>query len=323
MNILITEPGHYSDTALDLYRSCGKVELGVDPSKDLTEQVGEVEVLVLRLRYSIGLEILEAAPRLKMIVTPTTGLDHLDQDGLRKRGIGIISLKGETGFLRSIPATAELTWGLLLAARRNIVPAANSVIAGGWVRDLYRGSDLKGKTLGILGCGRIGSMVAGYAKAFGMRVLAHDRQPIQIEGVEKVSVEALYCESDVISVHLPLEKDTEGFVDRKAFGAMKLGAIFINTARSGIVDEASMLDALASGSLAAAAVDVLSGEENFAEKISDGHPMREYAKHNDNLLITPHIGGASWDSMHATEIFCAERFTRMAARLFEQSDPGE
>ncbi|MBC2601093.1 NAD(P)-dependent oxidoreductase [Puniceicoccus vermicola] len=308
MNILITEPEHYSEKALGLYRFAGTVKLGVDRDRSLKDQVEGVNVLVIRLRFRIDREVLDAATDLQVIVTPTTGLDHLDLKELDQKGIRILSLKGETEFLRSIPATAELTWGLLLAVRRGIVPAASSVTNRIWERDLFRGRDLKGKVLGIVGCGRIGSIMVGYAKAFGMTVLVHDLQTIQIDGVDQVPLQELYRRSDVVSIHLPLEEETRGFVDRAAFTEMKDGAVFLNTARSGIVDENEMLEALKSGKLAGVGVDVISGEDAFAGKVPEKHPLLEYADTAGNLVITPHIGGASWDSMHATEDFCAERF---------------
>ena len=250
MKILIAEPEHYSTRALGIYRSLGEVRLGLDEGAPLAEQVSDVDILVIRLRYRVGREVIASAPNLRVVVTPTTGLDHLDLEALEEHGVQVLSLKGETGFLRSIPATAELTWGLLLAVRRRIVPAVSSVAQGEWERDYFRGRDLKGCVMGIVGCGRIGSMIAEYAKVFGMSVLVFDRSPIELAGVEQVSLDELYQKSDVVSIHLPLEAETVGFVGPAAFARIKEGAVFLNTSRSGIVDEDALMEALRSGRLA-------------------------------------------------------------------------
>jgi len=165
LKILVTEPENYSLVALETYRSLGEVDLGPLDNDALASKVAGYDVLVIRLGHVIGRALLEKTGKLKVVVTPTTGLDHIDLDTAAEKQVTVLSLKGETEFLRSIPATAELTWGLLLALVRHIPQAYPSVLKGEWQRDRFRGHDLSGKTLGIVGLGRIGRTVAARALA--------------------------------------------------------------------------------------------------------------------------------------------------------------
>jgi len=248
-------------------------------------------------------------------VSPTTGLDHIDLGRLSERRIGLVSLQGEHGFLRSIPATAELTWALLLAVQRKLVPAALSVRDGQWDRSLFVGRDLRGKTIGILGVGRVGEMVAGFARAFGMRVLGHDLRERKSEGLHYVDHETLYHESEILSVHLPLEPRTMNLVGAEALDSLPRGAIVLNTARGGIVDEEALADRLEAGILGGVGLDVLAREhspERSAHRSAER--LIRLARQGLPVLLTPHLGGASIDSMRATERFCARRLKQVLQR---------
>lgn len=311
MKILIAEADGYAPEALDIYRGLGEVIFGVPGALDrraLLERLEDVDILVVRLRYRVDAALIQAAPRLRAVVSPTTGLDHLDLGALEAAGVKVVSLRGETSFLRSIPATAELTWGLLLAVKRRIVAAARDVQAGAWNRDRHRGSDLAGRTLGILGLGRVGQKVAEYGHAFGMSVLAHDIRPVPRERAQPVGFEALLRRSDVVSLHVPLDPGTRGLVGRGALQLMRPGAVLINTSRGAVVDEAALAEALEAGHLGGAGIDVLENEEIYTEHgIPASHPLRRLLDQHPGLVITPHIAGASFDSMRATEVFCARR----------------
>ncbi len=310
MKTIILESGHYSDTALEIYRSLGQVVLLRDECPiEKSSDIWDAEIWVVRLKYRLDRALLEKAKSLKYIVSPTTGLDHIDRDYAKERGIDIISLKGETEYLDSIVATAELTWGLLLSLTRNIPFAYADVIAGDWNRDQYVGFDLRGKTIGILGYGRIGKKIAVYAKAFGMRVLTHDIREMSLdEGISLVSKEVLFRESDMVSVHLPLEENTVGYVDACCIDLMNPESFLLNTSRGKIIDETALLKALEDHKIKGAAVDVLSNELSFDKKEEiHANPLVSYAKKHENLLITPHIGGASYDAMRNTEVFVARK----------------
>jgi len=160
-------------------------------------------------------EVLDQATRLRAIATPSTGLDHIDVAYAARKGIRVISLRDETELLDSITATAELAWGLLLAVVRHIPWAFDAAKRGHWARDEFRGHQMSGKTLGVLGYGRLGRMVAEYGKAFRMRVLACDvREMAPEDGVEMVSFETLLRESDILTIHVHLTEETRGIKPR-------------------------------------------------------------------------------------------------------------
>ncbi len=301
--ILIAEPDGYDADAIAAYRGLGEVRLGLD-GRSFAAAAADCDVLVLRLRHRVDAAVVAAAPRLAAVVSPTTGLDHLDLPALERAGAFVVSLHGQTEFLRTIVATAELTWGLLLAVTRRVAAAASDVVAGRWDRDRFIGTDLSGKTLGILGLGRIGAQVAGYGRAFGMRVLAHDPVP-RPELAEPVEIDRLFEVADVLSVHLPLTEATRGLVGRGLLFSMKPGSVLINTSRGAILDESALADALTRGPIAGAGLDVLDGEPLLAG-LGTGPIVPLIGRHR-GLVVTPHLGGASADAMRATERFCARR----------------
>jgi len=237
--------------------------------------------------------MMAAAPGLRAITTPSTGLDHLDLDAAAARGIAVLSLKDDRAFLDGITATAELTWALLLACSRQLPPAVEAARRGDWARDRFRGHQLAGKTCGILGCGRLGTMVAQYARAFRMEVIACDLEPVELSWVEQVSMDELLARSDVLSLHVHLTEANRGLLGATEFARLKPGAVLLNTSRGAIVDEAALLAALEDGRLAAAGLDVIEGE--WRDDLAD-HPLIRYAASHANLVITPHVGGVTYES---------------------------
>ena len=304
--ILNLEPDNYSTDALAILQSLGSVDRGPLTRRELLARIDDYEIVIVRLAHKIDREILDHARRLKVIVTATTGLDHIDLAYAEAKNIEVLSLRGETDFLRSIPATAEHTWALLLALVRRIPAAFQSVLAGEWQRDRFKGHDLAGKTLGILGLGRIGEMIARYGQAFGMRVLAYDPyRKDWLPGVERAANQSeLLRQSQILCVHVPLNEETENLLGAAELAQLPPGSILVNTARGQVLDETALLDALASRRLAGAALDVLWNERDAGSNLS---ALVQYARTHDNLLITPHIGGATYESMAATEIFMAHR----------------
>jgi len=304
--ILNLEPDNYSTDALAILQSLGSVDRGPLTRRELLARIGDYEIVIVRLAHKIDREILDHARRLKVIVTATTGLDHIDLAYAEAKNIEVLSLRGETDFLRSIPATAEHTWALLLALVRRIPAAFQSVLAGEWQRDRFKGHDLAGKTLGILGLGRIGEMIARYGQAFGMRVLAYDPyRKDWLPGVERAANQSeLLRQSQILCVHVPLNEETENLLGAAELAQLPSGSVLVNTARGQVLDESALLDALASRRLAGAALDVLWNERDAGSNLS---ALVQYARTHDNLLITPHIGGATYESMAATEIFMAHR----------------
>jgi D-3-phosphoglycerate dehydrogenase len=284
----------------DVLASLGEVAdvTSLPPSADvLLDRIAGFDAYLASLHVQVTRPVLERAARLRWIATASTGTDHLDLPAAEERGIAVLSLKEDREFLNSITATAELTWGLLLATVRRLPWAFAAALEGRWARDEFRGRQLSGKTLGILGYGRLGTMVADYGLAFRMRVLACDVLPVVPSvGVEMASYERLLAESDVLSLHVHLTEANRGLIDAAALRRLKPGAVLINTSRGGIVDEAALLEALESGRLAGAGLDVIDGEWRAD---LDRHPLIAYARSHQNLVISPHIGGVAVEAQRA------------------------
>jgi D-3-phosphoglycerate dehydrogenase len=321
IRILNAESLDYSPVARKILRGLGTLEEADLQRPELLSRLNTIDVLIVRLRNYIDRQVIDAAPQLKAIVTATTGLDHIDIAYASERGIAVLSLKGEIEFLRSIPATAEHTWGLLLALVRNLPWAYQSVLEGDWQRDRFRGRDLAGRSLGIVGLGRIGEKIARYGQAFGMNVAAYDpyRQD-WLPNVERCqTLETLCRQSEIISLHVPLNGETRGMFGAQELSWLPSGALLINTARGAVLDETVLLETLKSGQLGGAALDVLSDETTSSRSLT-AH-LIEYARSHSNLLLTPHIGGATIDSMHATEIFMARKLEQFIKNNSTQPIP--
>jgi len=316
--ILNAEPGRFSKEAKAALDAIGDVD-EVDADRSfLLQHIANYEVVVVALRNTIDAEVLSHANRLKCVVSPTTGLDHIDLRCAAERDIAVLSLRGETAFLGDISATAELTWGLLLALLRRIPAAHADVMSARWRRDEFCGSELKGKTLGIVGHGRLGKMVARYGLAFRMTVLAFDKAAdTTTDGVTFVDLPELLSRSDVVSLHLPLNDETRGCFAAKAFQEMRRGAVFLNTARGELVDQAALLDALRSGHLAGAAADVLAGETSLDPNWLENNELARHARNHGNVLLTPHIGGVTHESVEQTNMFIIRKLQNYLEGLIE------
>lgn len=217
----------------------------------------------------------------------------------------VVSLKGETDFLTTVTATAEHTVGLLLALIRQIPTAHRSVLDGAWKRDLFRGRELHGRTAGIIGVGRLGRMVARYLAAFGMRVVGYDvRADMRVEHVQFLpEMNDVLRASDVVSLHVPYSLETRHLIRAEHFRLMRPGAVLINTSRGGVIDDNALLEALIGNVIGGAALDVIDGEP----QIDAHHPLVRYAQLHPNLVLTPHLGGNTYDSFSKTEDFIANR----------------
>lgn len=307
LRVLVTESSGFSPEALAILRELGEVELGDLDFDQLWALAPEFDVLWVRLRHRIDSALLDHAPRLRAIATPTTGLNHIDMEGAAKRDVQVFSLRGEVEFLKDVRATAEHTIALMLGLLRKLPAATASVRDGAWERDSFKGAELYQKTVGIVGYGRVGRIVGRYLRAFGAHVLVTDPRvdpESSQEDVEIVSLSELLSRSDLVTVHVDLRMDTANFFGWDEFRRMKPGAWFVNTSRGELVVEEALLEALASGHLSGAALDVLKGEiGNEAAKSA----LARYAREHNRLLITPHIGGCTFESMEKTEIFLAKR----------------
>jgi D-3-phosphoglycerate dehydrogenase len=260
----------------------------------LSKEISIADAYISSLQVRIDQQILKNATRLQIIATPSTGLDHIDVDYATQHGIKILSLKDDIAFLESITATAELAWALILSVIRRLPWAFDAVKDGKWARDRFRGMQLSGKTLGIIGYGRLGKMMKEIALGFRMRVIAYDIRHLQTEpDVEKVGLDQLLLESDIVTIHVHLNEKNRGMIGSSQMRKMKTGAVLINTSRGALIDENALLDALQGGYIGGAGLDVIHGE--WKKNLRD-HPLIEYARKHENLVLTPHIGGVTVDS---------------------------
>ena len=318
MNILNIEPICYNDEAKALLDELGKVNYQtVKSEKHLGDLLTEksYDVLMVGLGVYISQKILKAAKDLKWIVTPTTGLTHIDLDAAKGAGIEVVSLKGETDFLETIHTTAEHCWGLLLSLVRFIPKAHSDIVEGGyWRRSQFLGRELSGKTLGIIGCGRLGRKVATYGLAFGMNVSAYEisdesknKSP---KGVQFISLDSLLANSDIVSLHIPCNKRTEGFFSRDCIEKMKEKSFFINTARGELVDENALYDAVEIGKISGVALDVLQDDSSWTDRIPEDNKWLSLVKKGKNILLTPHIGGYSQEPVEKTRFYVAKKLLK-------------
>lgn len=301
----IIEASNYSPKAIEIYEQIGQIHLGeVD---DRTKQ--SVQCLIVRLAHRIDRQYLKNYDALECVVTPTTGLNHIDVDFCRQNKIQVFSLRNCKEELVNITSTSELTIGLLLALERKITVASADVIKKlEWHRDNYRGRQINGLTIGIVGLGRIGSHVARYASALGMSVVANDDfvsdEHFSAIGAKRQSMKNLLSNSDVITLHASFEMGQAPILGQEQIELMKSDAVIINTARGELLDEIAVANAITNGKLAGVATDVLC-YENSAEFLEKS-PLVKLASAGENVVITPHVGGCTDEAMGITEVIMAK-----------------
>lgn len=308
--VLVTESAGYSVLALQEYRRAGEVVRGDVAAEAPALRPQDVAVLVVRLGQHIDGAFLGRFPSLRFVVSPTTGLNHIDLDACRSRGIQVISLKGETAFLDSITATSELALGLMLALLRRIPAAHHHATADlGWDRDLFCARMLSRMTLGIIGLGRLGRQMARMCHGVGMTIIACDpyvdAAAFAAAHAQRVSLEELATRSDVISLHMDYRRENDGMISAGFLALVRPGALLVNTARGELCDENALAAALDAGRLGGLATDVLRDEQSGA--VLADHPFVQRARRGLNVIITPHLGGCCADAMRETEEFAARK----------------
>jgi D-3-phosphoglycerate dehydrogenase / 2-oxoglutarate reductase len=303
--ILNTIGNNYPIEAKKILSKLGNVCYVNIAQEELLKNIVKYNIVIIGLGLNFNKSILEKAKNLKIIATITTGLDHIDLKVAKKLGIEVISLKEDIDFLRTITGTAELAFGLLLDLVRNISISFESVKQYEWDREKFKGNNLADKTLGILGYGRLGKMMAQYGKAFGMNIIVCDPY-VESIGIENVNFEVFLQKSDVISIHVHLNDETINMFDVSAFKKMKKTACLINTSRGKIINEKDVLKALEYKEISGYATDVLDGELDFTENGVESS-LIDYAKKNKNMIITPHIGGMTEESRISTDVFMAKK----------------
>ncbi|MBT4523205.1 MAG: D-glycerate dehydrogenase [Halieaceae bacterium] len=258
---------------------------GLLPASTLAEELVGCQGLLCLLTDRIDRTLLDSMPDLEFVSSMSVGVDHIDVAALTERGIAV----GHTpGIL--VDTTADAAFALMLSAARRIVEADRYVRRGNWRAEnawspeFFTGKDVSGATLGIVGLGAIGRAMASRAAGFGMRVLGWNRSPREVPGIESVSLDELLVASDFVSVHVALTGDTVNLLDADKISLMKTGAVLVNTARGGIVDEQALAQALGSGALYAAGIDVFA-----QEPVAMDNPLLALP----NVVVAPHIGSAT------------------------------
>ena len=298
-NILITDG--LDESGQSILRSSSQVDdkSGIS-ADDLLKAIPDYDALIVRGRTKVTAAVLGAAARLKVIGRAGVGVDNIDLEAAKKHNITVVNAPMSTTL-----AVAELTFALFLALAREVPRADAGMKQGNWLKKDFEGIELSGKTLGVIGFGRIGAEVGKRAAAFGMSVIAYDplvsEDDIKQRGAEPVSIQDLYAWSDFISLHLPLNVQTRDMIGPLAFSEMKDGVRIVSAARGGIIDEAALVAALNSGKVAGAALDVFGQEPpGLTEAVS--HPR---------VIATPHIGAQTVEAQSrasediATEVLSA------------------
>ncbi|MFN4197284.1 MAG: phosphoglycerate dehydrogenase, partial [Caldimicrobium sp.] len=297
MKVLISDA--LSEEGINLLKEAG-LEVVYKPGltpEELKKEVVEASALIIRSGTKVTREIMEASKKLKVIGRAGTGLDNVDLQAANELGIVVMNVPGGNTL-----SAAEHTLALLFALARRIPQANQSVKSGQWDRKKFMGVELNGKVLGIIGLGKIGSIVAEKALCLQMQVIAYDPyvtpDTAAKKGVELVSLEEIYKRADFITIHTPLTKETYHLINREAFSKMKDGVYIINCARGGIIDEEALLEAINSGKVAGAALDVFE-----KEPVPPDHPLLK----SDKVIATPHLGASTIEAQKIVAVEIAKQ----------------
>lgn len=295
---------NYQKKSIDLLNKIFNLEVLKKPSLDDYEIIGDAEAIFCPLGYLFNKERLQKYKKLRVLGSNTTGHPHIDIAFCKKKNIKVVTLKNKKKFLKKITATPELTLGLIIMITRNILPASKSVLDGNWSRWEFGGLKmLSSMKLGIVGLGRIGNQLAKYADALNMKISYYDPMVTNKKYKKFFKLTELAKNVDILSIHVPHKKNTENLIDSKILSCMKKNSFLINTSRGEIIDWEAVLKYLKNSKLKGVAMDVFDGEfkTGFKKKIQN-HPFLNYAKKNDNVILTPHIGGSTIESWQMTEI---------------------
>ncbi len=274
MNILISDA--FDPSLPDRLKKFGEVT-------DDKSKLPEADVVLIRSKTKCTKEYIDSAPHLKLIIRGGVGLDNVDLEYAKKKGIQV----NNTPDASSI-AVAELTFAMMLAVPNWLVNAHNTMMAGKWAKKELKRSELMGKTLGLIGTGRIGSEVAKRALAFGMTVIGYDKYVSQSDTINLKSLDEVLAESDYISLHVPLTEETEGMINRETIAKMKDGVVLINTGRGKCIIEEDVVEALNNGKIRTYATDVW-----CSDPPADTCPILK----TSNVLLAPHIGASTKENL--------------------------
>ncbi len=297
MKVLISDNLHANGVAI--FEKAPNIEVinrpGMPP-EEFMEVVQDVEGLVIRSATKVTDKVLEVATRLKVVGRAGTGLDNVNIPEATKRGVVVMNTPGG-----NTVTTGEHAVSMMLALARNIPQAAHSMREGRWEKKRFQGREVYNKTLGIIGLGRIGTVVASRAQGLKMRIVGYDpfvkKEMVTSCGVEVVSLDELFARSDFITLHLPKTTESAHIINREAFKKMKRGVMIINCARGGLIDEEALKDALEEGIVAGAALDV------FEKEPPVGSPLLLMG----NVICTPHLGASTEEAQENVAVAVAEQ----------------
>jgi len=311
----------FSPVGLDVFREAEGIELSYRPglsAEELEEIIGDFEGLAIRSGTKVTARLLEKATRLKVVGRAGTGVDNVDLDAATERGVCVMNTPGG-----NTVTTGEHAVAMMLSLARNIPQANASLKSGKWEKSRFQGTELCGKVLGILGLGRVGRIVAERARGLGMRVLTCDpfvtADQARKVGVEKSDLDGILSDSDFISIHVPKNKETQNLIRAENIARMKKGVRIINCSRGGIVNEEDLYEAIVSGHVAGAALDV------FSKEPCTENPLFGL----DKVIVTPHIGASTVEAQEKVAVAIARQMIAYLADGIAQnavnvpSVPGE
>ena len=297
--VLICDP--LAEEGIEIVRKAAQVTIKTGLTEaQLIEEVGNYDAIIVRSQTKITRAVLEAATKLQIVGRAGVGVDNIDVPAATERGVIVVnSPAGNT------VAVAELALGMMLTLVRRLVPASRSMADGEWKRSKFMGNQLYGKTLGVIGTGRIGVEVIKRAQSFGMQVLGYDpfltTSRASFLGIEATDVDGILRRCDFISVHTPLTRDTKHLINREAIAKMKDGAYIVNCARGGIIDEAALFEGLASGKLGGAGLDVFEAEPPSASPLLN----------LPNVVLTPHLGASTEEAQVDVAVDVAQQIVEV------------
>jgi D-3-phosphoglycerate dehydrogenase len=304
MKVIVSDS--IADAGVEMMRQAGievDVKTGLAP-EELERAIGDYDVIIVRSATQVRKPLIEAAKNLKLIVRAGVGLDNVDVAYAKSKGIEVANTPAA-----SSNAVAELTVGYLFALARRIPQTTASMRTGKWEKKRFKGSEIAGRTLGLVGYGRIGWLVAKKALALGMDIVAYDPYVADPRGLEMefASLEELFQRADYISLHLPLTDETRNLIDAPQFEMMKDGVRIVNCARGGTINEDALYEAIRSGKVAGAALDV------YLEEPARDNKLFEL----DEVIGSPHIGAATVEAQHRVSVEVAERVIELSAFHFD------
>ncbi len=299
MKILVTD--EIAEEAMNKLKEKHEVVFQELRGEELKKEIGNYDALMVRSATKVTKDIIQAAERLKVIGRAGVGVDNIDVEEATKKGIIVVN--SPTGASISV---AELTIGHMISLARHLTKADKTMKEGIWAKKQLKGRELHGKTLGIIGCGNIGKVVAKYAKAFNMEVIGYDpflsKEEMEKHGIKKVdSLEELMKTADFVSLHIPHIPQTHHLINEKMLSLMKPTAYLINCARGGIVDEEALYEALKEKKIAGAALDV------YEKEPPEKSPLFEL----ENVVFTPHLGASTVEGQIRAGVICAEQILKV------------